>query len=224
MIRSAARSERGVAIVEAAFVIPIFLLLVFGLIEGGLYMNDYLGVSHSVRAGARASSAMGSVGNADLYTVVNVSRESAAIRDDQIDYIVVYKATGFGSAPSATCQAGTPVAGECNVFAPADIRKAVAQLEEESAQAEAEEQGITRTLDQSKIWYGCLTSGPNAGQSPDRHWCPSTRADAQTANGGLGPDYVGIYVRAHHEWTAKVFGDETTLTDQSVIQIEPRTE
>jgi Flp pilus assembly protein TadG len=224
MIRRAARSERGVAIVEAAFVTPVFLLLVLGLIEGGLYMNDYLGVANSVRAGARASSAMGSVGDADLFTVVNVSKESAALRDEQIDYIVVYKATGFGAKPTATCQAGTSVTGVCNVFRRADIRKAVAQLEEESAQAEAEAQGITRVLDQSKIWFGCLTSGPNANQSPDRFWCPSGRADAQTANGGLGPDYVGVYVKAQHPWTTKIFGNETTLTDQSVIQIEPRTE
>ncbi|MDX6496289.1 MAG: TadE-like protein, partial [Gaiellales bacterium] len=34
-----ARGERGAAVVEAAFVLPVFLLLIFGVIEWGLFFT-----------------------------------------------------------------------------------------------------------------------------------------------------------------------------------------
>jgi hypothetical protein len=218
------RSERGVTMVEAAFVTPIFLLLIFGIIEGGLYMNDYLAVSSSTRAGVRASSAMGAVGKADMYTLIDIDREASALGEDQIEYVVIYKASGFGADPTSTCLAGTSVAGVCNVYRPADIAKAWAQLEEESAQEAAIAANQTRTLDTTKQWFGCLITGPNANASPDRYWCPGSRVDARSGNSNAGPDYVGVYIKARHDWVARIFGDQTTISDKSVIQIEPRTE
>ena len=38
------------AIVEAAFVTPVFFILIFGILEVGLAMNDYLALSSTVRA------------------------------------------------------------------------------------------------------------------------------------------------------------------------------
>jgi hypothetical protein len=35
---------------------------------------------------------------------------------------------------------------------------------------------------------------------------------------------VGVYVKATHVWVTKLFGSQSTITDQSVIQIEPRAE
>lgn len=212
------------ALVEAAFVTPVFFMLIFGVIEGGLYMNDYLGVSSATRAAARAASANGAIGQADMYTLVNLRRESAALSKKQIQYVVVYKANTFGAKPTATCQAGTSVAGVCNVYRQQDIDRAVAQAAEIDAQEAAESAGQTRTLDASKMWFGCLTTGPNANQSPDRFWCPGTRVDQRSGNGGAGPDYVGVYVQATHPWMTKMFGSTTTIRDQSVIQIEPRAE
>lgn len=218
------RSERGVTMVEAAFVTPIFLFLIFAIIEGGLYMNDYLALSSSTRAGVRASSALGAVGRADMYTLIDIDREAAALGEDDIEYVVIYKATGFGADPTDTCKGGVSVLNVCNVYRRDDINKAWDQLEEESAQEAAIAANQTRTLDTSKQWFGCLITGPNAGASPDRFWCPGDRIDARSGNSNTGPDYVGVYIKANHEWVAKIFGNDTTLTEKSVIQIEPRTE
>ena len=222
--RAKARSNRGVAIVEAAFITPVFFALVLGIMEGGLYMKDYLAMSNAVRAGARSASAAGADGEADLYTLYDISNEAGALGGNQIQYVVVYKASGIGTAPTATCSGGTSAAGTCNVYTPADIAKAVAQVKEQSAQAAAVAAGQTRTLDSSKIWFGCLTTGVRAGQSPDRYWCPGTRADARSSNNKAGPDYVGVWMKVNHGWVTKMFGNTTTMTDQSVIQIEPRSE
>lgn len=220
--RAATWGERGVALVEAAIITPIFMMLVFGIIEGGLFMNTYLGVSSSVRAGARSASAYGADGNADLFTVLNVSKESSALDDQDIKYIVIYKATAFGAKPNTTCAGGTSQSGVCNVYRAADIAKAIDQVAEMSDYEADLANGQPRPLDQSKIWFGCLTSGPHSGQSPDRFWCPTSRVDTRNGNNRAGPDYVGVYIQATHRWVTKMFGNTATIRDQSVIQIEPR--
>src|SRR3954468_23668243 len=46
-------SERGAVLVEFAFVFPIIVMLLFGLLSGGLAWNQNLAVSQGVRVGAR---------------------------------------------------------------------------------------------------------------------------------------------------------------------------
>lgn len=229
-MRARARSNRGVAIVEAAFVTPVFFALILGIFEAGLYMNDYLAISNSVRAGARSASAGGANSQSDMFTVIDVANESSALGRDQIQYLVIYKATGPGAGPtdvggpSGGCLSGQAVSGVCNVYYPADFEKAIEQAKEESLQAAAIAAGQNRTLDQSKIWFGCLTTGIHANQSPDRYWCPGTRLDARSDNNRAGPDYVGVWMKVNHKWVTHMFGSQATMTDQSVIQIEPRSE
>lgn len=215
---------------EAAIATPVFVALILGVVEGGLYMKDYLAVSSAVRAGARSASAAGSDRTADLYTVLNIGRESTGINRDQIEFVVIYKATGFGagptteSGPGTGCQAGQPKAGVCNVYRPEDFARAEAQVAEETLQAKAAAAGQPRSLDLSKVWFGCVETGPNAYRSPDRYWCPTTRKVANSDNNRQGPDYVGVWIKAKHPWVTGMFGDNQQMTDQSVIQIEPRRE
>lgn len=229
--RAKARSNRGAAIVEAAFITPVFFALILGIFEAGLYMKDYLAVSNSVRAGARSASASGANSKADMYTIIDIANETAALSGNQIEYVVIYKATGPGAGPTDVggpddvgCKSGVPVAGVCNVYRYADFEKAREQAKEENAQAAAVTAGIARTLNTDKIWFGCVTSGPHADLSPDRFWCPGTRKDARSDNNRAGPDYVGVWMKVDHRWVTRMFGTATTMTDQSVIQIEPRSE
>jgi Flp pilus assembly protein TadG len=195
------REQRGAAIVEAAFITPVFIALVLGVIEIGLAMNDYLAVSSTVRSSARSASAYG----ADLYSDYGVLQtmkgESAALDQSKINYIVIYKPSAFGEAPSPTCQTGTPSAGAvtthanaCNVYTPSSFNR-------------------------PKTDFGCLTT-----QNLDRYWCPTVRkvTEATTAAGD-GPDYVGVWISYDHNWVTKMFGNTKTFTDQSVVRLEPRT-
>lgn len=45
--------DRGAAVVEFALVMPILFLIVFGIIQYGLYFNDSLNARQGVREGAR---------------------------------------------------------------------------------------------------------------------------------------------------------------------------
>ena len=47
------RNQKGQALVEFAIVLPILLLLVFGIIQFGILFNNYLTLTDAVRAGAR---------------------------------------------------------------------------------------------------------------------------------------------------------------------------
>lgn len=47
------RSERGAALVEFALVAPVLVLVLVGIIQFGLVLNDYQAIRHGVRDGAR---------------------------------------------------------------------------------------------------------------------------------------------------------------------------
>lgn len=177
------------AILEAAFVTPVFVALLLGVCEIGLAMNDYLALASSVRAGARVASASGNDVLADHGILVALDRESSALGRGQIDLIVVYKPATFGDAPSTTCQAGTPVTGVCNVYQAADLAR-------------------------PKTDFGCQVA-----RNLDKYWCPSSR---KTSLSGSGSDYVGVWMKIQHPWITKMFGNTKTLTDMSVVRLEPR--
>jgi len=48
--------RRGATLVEAAFVVPIFLLMLLGMMEFGWYARNQLMIANAVREGARAAS------------------------------------------------------------------------------------------------------------------------------------------------------------------------
>lgn len=48
------REERGQAMVEFAVILPIFVVLVFGIIQFGIVFNNYVTLTDATRAGARA--------------------------------------------------------------------------------------------------------------------------------------------------------------------------
>ncbi len=88
-------NEQGQAMVEFAMVLPILLVLVFGIIQFGITFNHYLTLTDAVRAGARQaavsriatdpaglaearvrSAAAGSLDDADLDVTVTPSDQS----------------------------------------------------------------------------------------------------------------------------------------------------
>jgi Flp pilus assembly protein TadG len=55
--RAGARGERGAAAVEFALVVPLLIVLVFGMITTGVTYNDHLSATNAVREGARYGAA-----------------------------------------------------------------------------------------------------------------------------------------------------------------------
>jgi len=47
------REEKGASAVEFALILPILVLLLFGIIQFGIAYNNYLAITHAAREGAR---------------------------------------------------------------------------------------------------------------------------------------------------------------------------
>jgi Flp pilus assembly protein TadG len=56
--RASDDGERGAALVEFALILPVLALLIFGIIDFGLTLNDYQAVRQGVREGARDASVL----------------------------------------------------------------------------------------------------------------------------------------------------------------------
>lgn len=69
-------------------------------------------------------------------------------------------------------------------------------------------------LARPKSDFGCRTV-----RNLDRYWCPTTR---KVTLDGDGTEYVGVWMKIEHRWVTRMFGTATTLTDSSVIRLEPR--
>lgn len=74
------RSSRGQAILELALVLPVLLLLVFGIVEFGRIFHAYLVVTQAAREGAR----VGVVGGTDADIEEAVRQVAASLDQNQL--------------------------------------------------------------------------------------------------------------------------------------------
>lgn len=155
--------ESGMALVEFALVLPVLVLLTFGLIEFGLFFRDYLTVANSTRTGARVGSAAGSSATADYDILVGLKQAAAALPGGapSLEAISVFKSTASGGGLPSGCDTGS-VTGVCNHYSGSDLD----------------------TLAVSD--FDCGAS------APDRFWCPATRVDSQSAGPDYVGVYVRV--------------------------------
>ena len=73
-IRAILKKKRGQAIVEFALILPVFILILLGIMEFGLVFHQYLVVTAASREGARVAALGGS--DAETLTMVNTSAAS----------------------------------------------------------------------------------------------------------------------------------------------------
>jgi hypothetical protein len=191
----APRGERGAAVLEAAFVAPIFLVLLLAVLEGGIAFYERLSVANMSLAGARSASGQGNDALADFNILQSVHNGSGGLAGGSITSIVVYRATGPEDTVPAACKSAS-VSGLCNRYVAADLAKDATQ-------------------------FGC-TGPPGPSVKIDGSWCPSVRKSALSGPSGP-PDYIGVYIEtAHHDLTG-ILGNNITLRGDSIFRMEPRT-
>lgn len=196
-----ARGSRGAALVEAAFITPVFALLIFGILEFGLAFRDYLTVANASRDGARAASAFGDDQYAD-YNVIQVIRQATkGFKPNEIRRLIIFDAGAVGgsvlnpSHPAHECLTATVGSlNRCNVYDAADLKL-------------------------PKSAFGC-----QPGQNLDRYWCPAALngQNGREVRASGPPDYIGVYVQTRHEFITGLFGPGINLEDELVMRIEPQ--
>ena len=75
------RSQRGQSVVEFAFVIPMFALLLFGLIYGGISFLQYFNLCNDARAEARRIAVMDSTQRASDYGTATAEAPKVVTND-----------------------------------------------------------------------------------------------------------------------------------------------
>ncbi|GIL35530.1 pilus assembly protein [Phycicoccus jejuensis] len=101
-MRRRPRGERGAVAVEAALVTPMFILLVVGIIEFGMFFKDYLSVADAVRAGVRTASAEPRISTYAQDAADSVAAEGTAFNRGQVQELWVYKANTANQYPAGT--------------------------------------------------------------------------------------------------------------------------
>jgi TadE-like protein len=108
---SARRNQRGAVAVEAALLTPLLALVLFGIVEMSLYMRDVVSVNSSVHVGTRMASVSAGAGPATCtpspctppsapmlaqLTANAIQQAGTAMPQDQINWIIVYRANTLG--------------------------------------------------------------------------------------------------------------------------------
>jgi Flp pilus assembly protein TadG len=70
--RTEFRSERGQSLTEFALVLPLMVVLLFGIIQFGITFNNYITLTDAVRAGARKGAVARHLDNPEGATVEQV--------------------------------------------------------------------------------------------------------------------------------------------------------
>ncbi|MDR5658932.1 pilus assembly protein [Serpentinicella sp. ANB-PHB4] len=98
MINLFKKNNEGQALVELALVLPILLLLVFGIIEFGRVFGTYLMVTHSAREGARAA-AVGAL-DEEIKALVEERTSALHLNKDKVNIHItpgeIYRSRGDG--------------------------------------------------------------------------------------------------------------------------------
>lgn len=193
--------EDGAVAVEAAIVVPLLCLLVFGMIEFAFVMRDYASVSSMVRTGARIASTGAGAGPGTCDTDADappctptsspalaqsaadaIQRSGETADPELINYILIYKANLQGY-PGA--DGNTTMPTDCTGFANCVMFK----------------------------WRPTLSEFRYASGS----WNSATiNACFPTAI-----DRVGVYMDATHPMMTGLFGDSIDLKDRAVMDFEP---
>lgn len=191
------RRERGSALVEAAFVAPVFFLMLFAVFEFGFLYRNSLTTTNASREGARAASVHGAGAQTDFLVLQTIKHGISAQGYENIEYVVIYQLSSPDDPMPASCHTASNASLNCNRYTSSDLDLAYYQSD-----------GVTPTG-----YFGC-----DPVTSVDRFWCPIDEREDSISG---PPDYVGVYVKTKHTYMTGFIGDETTLDATTVIRIEP---
>src|SRR3954470_3369822 len=99
------RGDRGAILAESALITPLFIFIIFGIIEFGAAYRDYLTVANAAAQGTRMAAIQGNAPTADWLTLQAIKKASTAFPASQIQRIVIFHATsGTTSTVPSACK------------------------------------------------------------------------------------------------------------------------
>ncbi len=198
------RGQRGVAMVELAFVAMLLLVIVAGTFDYGFAWRSGLAANEAARTGARVASGQAKSPGADYYALNGVRASLVASGQiANVRKIIIFKSTTANGAVPSTCTATTPT-GTCNVLNGTQLQ---------ALSSSSYSLVISTDPTVAPTGTGCLLTSAAmlAG------WCPSARVNNPQASA----DYVGVYVELWYKNQFPVLGSGTTVRRTAVMRVEP---
>jgi len=87
-IRKKQQNEKGQTMAEFAIALPVFALLLFGIVQIGIVFNNYLALTDAVRAGARTAAVSQHAADPEGVTEARVIDAAANLDEDELDVTV----------------------------------------------------------------------------------------------------------------------------------------
>ncbi|MCW2758560.1 MAG: pilus assembly protein [Nocardioidaceae bacterium] len=211
------RGESGAVAVEAALVMPLLCLLIFGMVEFSFLLRDYVSVTAANRAGGRVAATGAAAGDCisdasdatkcpvAIHTVPAFAQNTAeamnrsltGVPRDSINYVLIFEANknGFPCTNAATCNPDLTPTGQT-----ADNNT---------------------TMPSSCTGYvNCVMFTWNATKGAFRY--ASGTWDSRTIAACVNKqDSVGVFLRATHQWQTGLFGSSVPVNDRGVSKFEP---
>jgi hypothetical protein len=227
-----AQGDQGAAMVEAAMIGPLFIFLLFGIVEYARAFFAYQSAVSAVQSASRGVQIANSNSLADFTVLTSLIEGGRGLDLKAVRYVVVWHAvrdTSDITTEAPQCAAGTPqghtltaaekpapsaglplsTQGYCNVYDQARLQAIVANKTSQQQQ------------------FGCKVTPV---LSPDRYWCP---VDRNTNSSPIGPpplnlaqrpaDYAGVYVVYDFKYATGLFGTGQTFTISTIARLEPQT-
>ena len=92
-------TERGQTLVEFALILPLFMVLLMGIIEFAFMFNATLSINFTSRDASLIAAEAGIQSTADCAVLAKVEQDVAApLNDSNIQSVTIYKADRFGTA------------------------------------------------------------------------------------------------------------------------------
>jgi len=185
--------DRGAVVVEAAIAGLLFITVLMGVVEFGLGFFDYLTTANMSRVGARTGSTLAQDPLADYQILQKLAASTSSMPLSNIQFIVVYKASGIGALPNSSCFTASQAANFCNRYTSANLSAATTQ-------------------------FGGTAGKLDAAWPPG-----SRKVGACTSCATGPPDYIGVYISVLHPNVTRLFGNSFQYTDATVIRMEAQT-
>lgn len=227
--------------VEAAFVMPVFILMIFGIFEFSGAIMAKTGANASVKGGARMAIVAGNDALADQRILLRMAKDGSGLSQDTIDKVVIWKITfdsngkAITTPPNGCLTAGgfRVVVGGCNVYNnPQDPTYGAFT----KAKLPLSVSPNPPTASNADYYFGCDTTTPTgvaaSGNKLDCGWQPQSRrilekSPTYTCINSKDPkcaatDWIGIYIEYTHKYYTGFFGKQVTLHTSTIAAIEPQ--
>lgn len=176
-------------------ILPVLMIISLAVLELGMGWKASITVSSATRSGARVASNLGRAYSSDEQSLLAVSAALRNIPADQVERVVIFKASSANGNVPLACLSDTALAvggsssSSCNVYTGADLDNLAALSFTEN----------------------CL--------GRQRFWCPTSRVNLQSAPAGL--DWVGVYIKVNLAASTSMFGATIGIDDTTIMRIEP---